>query len=96
MGRIVISTNVSLDGVVQDPDGGEGFEHGGWFARSATPADLGAWVQMETAEAHEAAALLLGRGGDAWFADRWPSRTGAWADRLDALPKHVVTSAEPR
>jgi hypothetical protein len=31
MGKIVISTNVSLDGVVQDPTGDEGFRHGGWF-----------------------------------------------------------------
>jgi hypothetical protein len=33
MGRIVMSgsQNVSLDGVVQDPDGAEGFSHGGWF-----------------------------------------------------------------
>ena len=33
MGKIVMSgpQNVSLDGVVQDPDGAEGFELGGWF-----------------------------------------------------------------
>jgi hypothetical protein len=31
MGKIIISTNVSLDGVVQDPDGEEGFKLGGWF-----------------------------------------------------------------
>ena len=35
MGKIVISTNVSLDGVVQDPDGEEGFRLGGWFAQFA-------------------------------------------------------------
>jgi hypothetical protein len=33
MGRIVVTTNVSLDGVVQDPDGREGFKHGGWFGQ---------------------------------------------------------------
>ena len=33
MGKIVISTNVSLDGVVQDPDGEEGFMLGGWFGQ---------------------------------------------------------------
>ena len=31
MGKIVITTNASLDGVVQDPDGKEGFRLGGWF-----------------------------------------------------------------
>ncbi len=33
MGRIVVTQNVSLDGVVQDPTGEEGFRHGGWFAQ---------------------------------------------------------------
>ena len=59
MGKIVISTNVSLDGVVQDPDGKEGFGRGGWFARSGGK-DLGEWAKVEYAEALRAAALLLG------------------------------------
>jgi hypothetical protein len=33
MGKIVISENVSLDGVIQDPTGEEGFRHGGWFSQ---------------------------------------------------------------
>jgi len=33
MGKIVISTNATLDGVVQDPDGQEGFQYGGWFKK---------------------------------------------------------------
>ncbi len=33
MGKIVISENVTLDGVVQDPTGEEGFRHGGWFVQ---------------------------------------------------------------
>lgn len=91
MGTIVIATNTSLDGVVQDPDGHEDFERGGWFARSGG-ADLGPWAEIETAEAKNAAALLLGRRSDAWFAPRWTDRQGEWADRLNALPKYVVSS----
>jgi hypothetical protein len=30
MGRIVVSNNVTLDGVVQDPAGDESFRVGGW------------------------------------------------------------------
>ena len=30
MGMIVVSDNVSLDGVIQDPAGDEGFKRGGW------------------------------------------------------------------
>ena len=91
MGKIVISTNVSLDGVVQDPDGGEGSAVGGWFARSAGK-DLEAWADVEHEEARRAEALLLGRRSDEWFAERWASRQGDWADRLNSLPKYVVTS----
>jgi dihydrofolate reductase len=97
MGRIVITTNVSLDGVVQDPDGQEGFRHGGWFARYGG-ADLAAWAELETEEAMRAEALLLGRRSDEWFASRWLSRAGEWADRLNGMPKYVVSSTveQPR
>ena len=91
MGRIVISTNVSLDGVVQDPDGEEGFRLGGWFGQSGGK-DLEAWAKVELEEALGAEALLLGRRSDEWFAARWPSRSGEWADRLNGLPKYVVSS----
>ena len=50
MGKIVISENVSLDGVVQDPTGGEGFRHGGWFERSVDK-DREAWAKLEYDEA---------------------------------------------
>ncbi len=91
MGKLVISTNTSLDGVVQDPDGQEGFRLGGWFGRSGGP-DLAEWAQVETEEAMRAEALLLGRRSDEWFARRWASRAGAWADRLNSMPRYVVSS----
>ena len=91
MGKIVISTNVSLDGVVQDPDGEEGFRVGGWFAQFGGK-DLEAWTKVSYEEALRAEALLLGRRSDEWFAARWTSRTGEWADRLNSLPKYVVSA----
>ena len=91
MGKIVISTNVSLDGVVQDPDGTEGFRLGGWFAQHGGK-DLEEWAKVEYAEALRAAALLLGRRSAEWFGARWASRPGEWADRLNSLPKFVVSS----
>jgi dihydrofolate reductase len=86
MGKIVISTNVSLDGVVQDPDGEEGFRLGGWFVQDGGK-DLEEWGKVEYAEALRTAALLLGRRSDEWF--------GA---RLNSLPKYVVSSTleDPR
>ncbi|HWD54319.1 MAG TPA: dihydrofolate reductase family protein [Acidimicrobiales bacterium] len=97
MGKIVVTTNVSLDGVVQDPTGEEGFRHGGWFGQFGGR-DLQDWERVETDEALQAEAMLLGRKSDQWFATRWVDRTGEWADRLNALPKYVVSSTlkEPK
>jgi dihydrofolate reductase len=91
MGKIVISTNASLDGVVQDPDGEEGFRLGGWFSQFGGK-DLQEWAKVSLEEARGAEALLLGRRSDEWFAKRWSSRSGEWADRLNGLPKYVVSS----
>jgi dihydrofolate reductase len=91
MGRIVISTNASLDGVVQDPDGLEGFTRGGWFSRLVVD-DLEAWSEHFSRDAQRAEALLLGRRSEAWFAERWNTRTGEWADKLNGMPKYVVSS----
>ncbi|GIG55993.1 pyrimidine reductase [Longispora fulva] len=91
MGKIVISTNVSLDGVVQDPDGKEDFQHGGWFGEFGGT-DLSEWSEISFAESVRSEAMLLGRRTDEWFAARWNGRTGAWADRLSAMPKYIVSS----
>jgi dihydrofolate reductase len=91
MGKIVISENVSLDGVIQDPTGEEGFRFGGWFAPAT--ADREAWAKVLTDEALGAEALLLGRRTYEYFVARgWVSRSGEWADRLRSLPKYVVSS----
>jgi dihydrofolate reductase len=91
MGKIVISENVTLDGVVQDPTGEEGFRHGGWFGE-IVETEYAEWAKVELEEALGAEALLLGRRSDAYFGPRWSSRTGEWADRLNRLPKYVVSA----
>ena len=97
MGKIVISTNVSFDGVVQDPDGLEGWGLGGWFGQFGGK-DLEEWAKVEFEEALGTEALLLGRRSDEWFAARWLPKSGEWADRLSGLPKYVVSSTlqEPK
>ena len=89
MGRIVISDNVSLDGVIQDPAGDEGFSRGGWVGLIKDRPELN---KLALDEALGAEALLLGRRTYEWFAARWPSRSGDLADRLNSLPKYVVSS----
>ena len=97
MGKLIITTNISLDGVVQDPDGQEGEKIGGWFSQFGGK-DLEQWTRVGTDEAVGAEALLLGRRSDEWFAQRWLSRSGEWADRLNSMPKYVVSSTldEPK
>ena len=89
MGRIVVSDNVSLDGVIQDPVGDEGFPRGGWVGLIKDRPDL---ARITLDEARSTEAMLMGRRTYEWFAARWPSRTGELADRLNSLPKHVVSS----
>lgn len=91
MGKIVISENLTLDGVIQDPTGEEGFRQGGWF-RQIGENDREAWTRIERDESFAAEALLLGRRSYEWFASRWASRGGEWADRLNSLPKYVVSA----
>jgi dihydrofolate reductase len=91
MGKIVVTELVSLDGVVQDPTGEEGFRHGGWFAQVADKdRDERAKVMLDDALGAEA--FLLGRRTYEFLAARWPSRHGELADRLNSMPKYVVSS----
>jgi dihydrofolate reductase len=89
MARFVVSENVSLDGVVQDPTGEEGFRHGGWFGLIKDRPEVG---RLALEEALGAEALLLGRRSYEFFAARWPARSGELADRLNSLPKYVLSS----
>jgi dihydrofolate reductase len=93
MGKIVMSgpQNMSLDGVVQDPDGAEGFTLGGWFVESGAK-DLEAWNRLALEEAVRAEAWLLGRRSYEFFGARWRSRTGELANRINSMPKYVVSS----
>jgi dihydrofolate reductase len=94
MGRIVITEFVSLDGVMEDPGGAEGFKHGGWTFEIAR-GDEGDKFKLD--ETMQSEALLLGRVTYEGFAEAWPSREGEFADKFNGMPKYVVSStlAEP-
>jgi len=94
MGKIVVSENVTLDGVIQNPAGDEGFRAGGRVGLIGNSPQL---AKLALDEALAAGAFLLGRRSYEWLAARWPSRSGELADRLNSLPKYVVsaTLADP-
>jgi dihydrofolate reductase len=91
LGKVVVSENVTLDGVIQDPAGVEGFRFGGWVGRIGERGrEEAAKVALD--EALGAEAMLWGRRTYEFLAARWPSRSGPLADRLNSLPKYVVSS----
>ncbi len=92
MGRIVVTEFVSLDGVMEDQGGGERFKHGGWTFEI----DRGEGMAFKLEETMATDALLLGRVTYEEFAKAWPSRDGEFADKLNSLPKYVVSSTLER
>jgi dihydrofolate reductase len=91
MGELVVTEFVTLDGVFEDPGGAEGFEHGGWsFKFNRGPE--GDTFKLD--ELMAADAQLFGRVTYEGFAAAWPTRKddAGFADRINSLPKYVVSS----
>src|SRR6266480_5689851 len=89
MGRIVVSEFVTLDGVIEDPGGAEGFAHGGWAFKFERGAE---GDKFKLDEVMGADAMLLGRVTYEGFAQAWPSRQGEFADKFNNMPKYVVST----
>jgi dihydrofolate reductase len=90
MRKVVVTEYVTLDGVMQDPGGGEKFEHGGWSFQFWSD-EAG---KFKFDELFASDALLLGRVTYQGFAKAWPSMTdeAGFADRMNSLPKYVVST----
>ena len=90
MRKVIVSEYVSLDGVMEDPGGGEGTEHGGW----SFPFWSEEAAKFKFDELFACDALLLGRVTYQGFAKAWPSMTDeqGFADRMNSLPKYVVST----
>jgi dihydrofolate reductase len=89
MRKIIVSEFVTLDGVMEDPGGADKFERGGWAFQFERGPEGDKFKLDETMAAE---ALLLGRVTYAGFAEAWPSRTGEFADKMNNMPKYVVSS----
>jgi dihydrofolate reductase len=91
MGKLVVTEFITLDGVIEDPGGGEPFDRGGWaflFERG----EEGDTFKLD--EVLEAEAQLLGRVTYEGFAAAWPSMTDdvGFAEKMNTMPKYVVSS----
>src|SRR5919198_1343699 len=89
VGKVVVSEFVSVDGVMEDPGGVEGFERGGWAFQFDRGPD---GDRFKLDEVMNSEALLLGRVTYEGFAEAWPSRTGEFADKFNNMPKFVVST----
>ncbi|HEX7665615.1 MAG TPA: dihydrofolate reductase family protein [Polyangiaceae bacterium] len=95
MGKLVVTSFVSLDGVMQAPGGPDedrsgGFAHGGWIIGLGDEGFGQTMVDIFS----RPAAFLLGRGTFDIFEGYWPKQTSAnhpIASKLNALPKYVVS-----
>jgi len=89
MSRVIVIEFMSLDGVMQDPDGNEGTPHGGWAFRFGPGPVTG--DPFGLSEVLDTGALLLGRQTWQLFAKIWPGRDDPFSAKLNAMPKLVVS-----
>jgi dihydrofolate reductase len=96
MRKVVVSEFVSLDGVMEDPGGAEGYRHGGWAFKFDRGPE-GDKFKLDELMASDA--LLLGRVTYQGFAAAWPSRSDevGFAEKMNTMAKFVVstTLSEP-
>ena len=89
MRKLIVSEFVTVDGVTEDPGGAESFDRGGWaFQFDRGPEG----DKFKLDELLESDALLLGRATYDGFAEAWPSRSGPFAERMNGMPKYVVST----
>ncbi len=86
--KLVVSEFVTLDGVMEAPGGEPGHPHSGWAGAFMGPQE----VQFKLGEVLEAEAHLLGRVTYESFAGAWPQREGPMADKINSMPKYVVST----
>ncbi|MEA2826243.1 MAG: hypothetical protein QOG43_682 [Actinomycetota bacterium] len=88
MRTLIVSEFVTLDGVMEAPGGEPTHRFTGWVGDYGSP-EL---FRYKLAEVQAAAILLIGRLTYESFAGAWPSREGAFAERMNAMPKIVVSN----
>ncbi len=93
MGRLIVTEFMTLDGVMEAPGGEPTHPHAGWVFDFMGPEQ----ERYKLDEALEAESHLLGRVTYESFAGAWPQREGEFAEKINSMPKYVVstTLSEP-
>jgi dihydrofolate reductase len=85
---LFVTEFVSLDGVVEAPGGEPTHPQTGWTIPYHGPDNMA----YKLAEVHEAESLMIGRTTYDSFAAAWPGYEGEFADKMNSMPKYVVSS----
>jgi dihydrofolate reductase len=88
MRKLIVSEFVTLDGVMEAPGGEPSHPHTGWVSEYQGPEQL----EYKLAEVRAAETLLIGRVTYESFAAAWPTYKGEFADKMNRMPKVVVSS----
>jgi dihydrofolate reductase len=94
MSRVIVIEFLSLDGVMQDPDGRGGSDHGGWAFRYGPEAVAG--DKFKLGGVLDTGALLLGRQTWQLFAGIWPPRDDPFSSSMNRIPKLVASRSLER
>ncbi len=94
MSKVVVSEFITLDGVIDSPGGGEGFDREGWaFQFERGPEG----DKFKFEEVMAAGALLLGRVTYEGFARAWPTMDAdEFGKKMNGMPKYVVSTTLER
>jgi dihydrofolate reductase len=87
MRKLVVSTLVTLDGVVQDPGGFGEIEHGGWAQAYFDPQSQ----RNSLEQLLDSDVFLLGRTTYEAFYRAWKDNTGDYAEAMHRIPKLVAS-----
>jgi dihydrofolate reductase len=88
MSKLIVSEFVTLDGVIEAPGGEPTHPHSGWVFDFMSREQ----EQYKLDEVREAESLLLGRVTYEGFSAAWPERKGEFAEKMNSMPKYVVSS----
>ncbi|MDP9227798.1 MAG: dihydrofolate reductase family protein, partial [Actinomycetota bacterium] len=88
MSKLVVTEFITLDGVMEAPGGEPTHPHTGWVGDFMSDEQQ----QYKFEEIQEAESHLLGRVTYESFAGAWPQREGPFAEKMNSMPKHVVSS----
>ncbi|MEV6157620.1 dihydrofolate reductase family protein [Nonomuraea sp. NPDC052129] len=89
MNKVIVIQFVSLDGVMEDPDGSAGSAQGGWAFRYGPESVAG--DKFELGEVLDTGVMLLGRVTWQLFSRIWSPREDEFSQKMNAIPKLVAS-----